>query len=103
MKLDRLPPCRHGDFRDRGEPFLKRPQIEASAADENRQPSGARRRGDFGQRQRAPVPDGTTLAGVEEPIEPVRHLPLGSLAGSRGQDVQIAVALHAVGVDDHAA
>jgi phosphoserine phosphatase len=46
---------------------------------------------------------GAALGRVEKAVEPMRRPLLGRSLGARGQDAQIAVDLHAVGVDDGAA
>jgi phosphoserine phosphatase len=100
MKLDRLSADLFGDLRDWRQPLLERVDVEAGAADQNRQPPGRGDGGDLVQRQRPPVGDGTALGGVEKTVEPMRRALLGSTVGTRRQDAEIAIDLQAVGVDD---
>ena len=103
VKLDRLLPDFGGDFRNRRQSILDRPQVEPGTPDENGQAAGAGRLGDSVERERPPSRGGPALAGVKEPVEPVRYSRLRCLVGPRRQYLKIAVDLQAVGVDDRAA
>ncbi len=103
MKLDRLLPDLRGDVRDRRQSLLDCPQIEPGTPDENGQAAGACRLGDIVERERPPSRGGPALAGVKEPVEPVRYSRLRCLVGPRRQYLKIAIDLQAVGVDDRAA
>jgi len=54
MKLDRLLPDLLGDFRNRCQSILDRPQIEPGTPDENGYAAGPYRFGDLVQRERLP-------------------------------------------------
>ena len=78
-------------------------QIEPGAADHDGQLAGIARGDDLGQRHVAPARRRTCFGSRHHAVESVRDD--GGLVGpwTRGQDVQLAVELHAVGVDDDAA
>ena len=75
----------------------KAPQF--TLADQNGQKPLAMRRGNFGQRQIAPAPGRTALAAGEDTIESVRRAPLVGRCRPGAEDAQLAVYLHAVGID----
>ena len=83
IKIDRLSADLLGDFRDRRQTLFERTQIEAGAADQDRQPPRSRGGGDLVERQRAPLRGGTALGGVEKPVEPMRHSALCGRVGPR--------------------
>jgi len=103
IEIDRLPAGLLGDFWDRRQTFFERAEVQAGAADEDRQSSRARRDGDLVERQRAPLRSGTALGGIEKAVEPMRRPCFRNRVGTGRKDAQIAIDLHAVGVDDDAA
>ncbi|KAF0133187.1 MAG: phosphoserine phosphatase [Xanthobacteraceae bacterium] len=89
--------------RNRGKPLGERLEIEAGTADEDRQHASGLGRDDLGLHGRNPAADREILGGVHGAVEPVRrrrHLP-GRGAG--GDDGEIAIDLHGIGIDDDAA
>jgi hypothetical protein len=103
MKLDRLLPDLGGDVRNRRQSPFDRPQVEPGAADQNGQAACFCRLGDLIEREGSPSRGRPALAGVEEPVEPVRYARLRRVVGPRRQDPKIAIDLQAIGVDDRAA
>src|SRR5216684_704725 len=92
--------------RDRGDgskPARQRPEVEAGAADQDRPARSPRdlveRRAGFD----APAADGIILGGVHVAIEEMGHARLLHRRRARGDDAQIAIDLHGIGIDDGAA
>ena len=99
----RLGADRRRDRRHRGQTLRQRAQIEPGAADHDRQPARGARGVDLGERHPAPAPGRARArrrrarrraGAAPAPPPPVRP---------RGQDREIAIDLHAVGIDDRAA
>jgi hypothetical protein len=91
------------DLRHGREALRQRPQVEAGAADHDRQPPLLQRGIDFRPGQRRPASGAAALGHRQEAVKAMRHR---GAVGSRGlcrQDRQLAVDLHAVGVDHGAA
>src|SRR3984893_18264464 len=104
-----LQPRAHGfahlrrNRRHRRQPPRQRLEIQAGAADENRQAVLPARFRQHLCRIGHPVTRGKIHPGIDVAIEPVRNL--GLLIGRRPRrdDAQIAIHLHGIGVDDDAA
>jgi hypothetical protein len=91
------------DRRNVGQPLRQRPEIEAGAAgDDRQQTAGPRFREGAAERLHVAA-DRKILGRVGEAIEPVRHRLLLALGGAGGEHPEIAVDLHGIGVDHHAA
>src|SRR6516162_3429078 len=103
VKFYRLPLDLLGNFWNRREPVLKRPDVKPGAADENGQAPRIYRGDDLVQRERAPPGNRAALGGIQEAVKPVLHPPFGDLVRTRGQYPEIAITLQAVGIDDGAA
>jgi phosphoserine phosphatase len=103
MEPDGFLPDLIGNVRNRREAVFERVKVKACAADHNGKAAGLCGGGDLRDGEGPPSRDGATLAGVEKAVEPVRHPPLGGLAGTCRQYAEIEIALQAVGIDDDAA
>ena len=87
----------------RRQAMQQRLQIEPGAADHDRQPAGGDARRDrLARRAASQRPAEAGSAAAEDAVQPVRHARLVGGVGPRRQQRQLAVELHAVGVDDHA-
>ena len=89
--------------RDIRQPLHQRPQVKAGAADDDGQPAGRMGGADLLQRHGLPAGGGASLGCRQDAVQAVGRA--GFVGGGRagGQDRQLAVDLHAVGVDDGAA
>ena len=94
---DRRRNCRH-----RRETMKERAEIEAGAADQNGQAPGPPCGVDLGTGEIVPASGGTGIGGIEDAIEPVWHPCRLVGFGARGEDREVAIDLHRVGVDDDA-
>ena len=92
-----------GNVRNRRETMQQGMQIQPGAADHDRGPPLRQRLADRRPRQLQPAPGRRRICRIQDAVQPVRRarLVLGGRAGR--ENAQIAVQLHAVGVDDHAA
>ena len=102
MERQRLQPDLLGNLRDRRQPVLQGTQIEAGAADDDRQAPRLLRSRDLVERQRTPARGGPAIGSIEKAVEAMRRARQCGHVRTRGQDVQVAVALQAVGIDDRA-
>jgi phosphoserine phosphatase len=91
---------RLGDFGNRSQTSLQRADVEAGAADENRQPACSCCRSHLVERQRPPIGNRAALGGIEKAIKPMRRPLLCGRVGPRRQDTEIAIDLPAVGIYD---
>jgi len=91
---------RLGDFGNRSQTSLQRADVEAGAADENRQPACSRCRSHLVERQRPPIGNRAALSSIEKAIKPMRSPLLCGRVGPRRQDTEIAIDLPAVGIYD---
>ncbi len=89
-----------GDLR---QPADQRGEVQAGAAAQDRHPT--RRARHFHCFQRGPAPPGgaASLGGGTHAIHRMRHDRLILRRGTRGQDTQLPIHLHRIGVDDGAA
>jgi hypothetical protein len=87
------------DLRQRGNPLRQRAQVHPGPATEDRQ----RRPCHLRQRRLAPPSHMPRLRRREHAVERMRHAGLILGRRPRGDDAQLAVALHGIGVDDSSA
>src|SRR5207245_9564307 len=87
---------------NRRQAVLEHAEVKSGAAYENGEAAGICPGGDLLEREGAPPRGRAALGGIEKAVEPVRHLPLDRLLGTRRQYAEIAIALEAVGIDDDA-
>jgi hypothetical protein len=91
-----------GHGRNFGQALQQRLQIEPGAADDDRQPAGAPGGVDLGLRQPEPPSSRTALRRRIYSEKPMRDPRLVRRRRPGGQHPQLAVDLHAVGIDDDA-
>ena len=90
------------DRRHGGEPARQRIEVEAGAADDDGGSPASR----VGERRRgfpAPAPDRIVLRRIDMAVEPVRRARFLVRRRPRGDDAQVAIDLHGIGIDDGAA
>ena len=92
-----------GHGRHVGKPAQQRLEVEAGAADEDRQPVQRASLDKCGSRILEPGADGTVHRGVAMAVQPVRNARLVVRRRPRGNDAQIAINLHGIRIDDDAA
>ena len=92
-----------GNRRHGGKPSGQRIEIEPGAADHDRRPRRAPRLGQHRGGLLAPAADRKVLRRVDMAVEPVRHALFLGRARPRRDNAQVAIDLHRIGVDDHAA
>ena len=90
---------RVGHGRDVRQPVGQRPEIEPGAADEDRQRAVGRVAASTGRGIAALAADRVVHRPVDMAEEPMRRLRLLVRRRPRGQDAQVAVDLHRIGVD----
>src|SRR5690606_19164617 len=86
-----------------GQALRQRFEVEAGAADEDRCLVSCANVSDRGERVGEPTAGGVALGGVDAAIEVMRRLGLLFYRRARGENAEIAIDLHAIGVDDFAA
>ena len=92
-----------GNVRDRRQPLGQRLEIEAGAADQDRQPPLPLRFGDRAADIAKPAADGIGLRRRHGAVEAMGHARLVGLARPRREQAKLAIDLHGIGVDDRAA
>jgi hypothetical protein len=96
-------PAHHvGDGRERREASFQRPEIEAGPAGDHRKGPARPRGGNLGGGFIGKDPGRPGLGGAAMAIEAMRHLRRVGIRGTGGEDLQLAIALHGVGIDDDA-
>ena len=88
---------------DRREALHQRAQIKSRAAAQDRQLAGLMRGIDLLARERGPAVGRAHIVQRQESVEPVRRRCHCRCARLRGQDRQLAIDLHGIGIDDDAA
>ena len=89
-----------GDRRNGGKPARERLEVEPSAADDDRHAPCPLRLGECHARIDAPAADRIILGGVHVAVKEMRLARLVGRRRTRGDDAQIAIDLHGIGVDD---
>src|SRR6185437_10586040 len=92
-----------GDLRHRRQANRQRLEIKPGAADQNRHTVLALRLLKHGREIAQPLAGGIVHAGIDMAVKPVRNARLVPRRRPRGNDAQIAIDLHRVGIDDDAA
>ena len=92
-----------GHRRHVGKPAQQRLEVEAGAADEDRQLVPRARLGQRRRRVLEPGADRTVHRGVAMAVQPVRNARLVVRRRPRGNDAQVAIDLHGIRIDDDAA